>query len=161
MDALLECSLSLSYSLIMQKQIHYLAWYGKKHGACTRVRIAQEKDLFEAVDGLLAAEILQGAARDLTAYLAEHPNDQYTDLFYVTGDISEEKLNAMSMLHADRRQLFHISGTAFTPGAEDFCDTDRQAVLAGYKEDAAEMGIGFITMDIGNIKNEIEQLNLS
>jgi hypothetical protein len=111
MDALMECALSLSYSFLIKGQIHYFSWYDETHGICRRVRIVKEKDLFEAVDGLLHSGPYSKGVDVMTAYLAEHPNDQYSDLFYVTGEVSKPQLESLSLIKANIRQIIYVNDT--------------------------------------------------
>jgi hypothetical protein len=161
MDALLECAVSLSNTLIVQKQIHYFSWYDDKHGACRRLRIEQEKDLFEAVDGLLQASIHSEKTDPLSAYLAEHPNDQYTDVFFVTGKLSEEKFYSISLLRSNSKQLLHLNDVYHNMDSEDEDQNKVQVSFENYRKSAEEMGIGLLPMNIRNIKGDIEQLRLS
>jgi hypothetical protein len=152
MDAILECALSLSYSFLMKGQLHYLSWYDEKHGACTRIRVTEEKDLFEAVDGLLHAEVHHETTDALMAYLAEHQHDQYTELFYVTGEISADRMNSLSMLKAQTKQMILINNTASKPGAEEISEEITRFT--------GDMGIELWPVKIANVRRDIEQLKL-
>jgi len=161
MDALLECSLSLSHSFVSQGQIHYLSWYDEKHVASRRFRLALEKDLFEAVDGLLQAFPYMEKTDALEAFLAEHPNDQYTDFFYVTGDVSEpERLASLSMIKAQARHIIYISDANHIIAENENNQHKIRPIPDEFIKRSDEMGIEFFSVDIGNIKADVEQLKL-
>jgi uncharacterized protein (DUF58 family) len=151
MDAILECALSLSYSYITRGQTHYLTWYDGKHGACRRIRIAQEKDLFEAVDSLLQAIPYTDSTDALSAYLAEHPHDQYTDLIYVTSEVTTPRVDSLSLIKALTRQVICVGNT----------HDDTQHISEDVIKLSSDMGIHLWPIDIGNVKRDIEQLRLS
>jgi hypothetical protein len=151
-DAILECALSISYTFITKGQMHYLSWYDEIHGNCSRIRIAKEKDLFEAVDGLLQARPYSESADALTSYLSVHPNDQYTDLFYVTGEVSTSRLDLLSIIKAQNRQIIHVSDIENMYSTYD--------VSAQVLQKSGEMGIELWPVDVTNVRRDIEQLRL-
>jgi len=161
MDALLESSLSLSHSFLSINQIHYLSWYEESHGACRRIRIMKEKDLFEAVDGLLQALPYSEKTDALAAYLAEHPNDQYSDLFYVTGEVSVPRLDYLTMLKSNAKQIIYVNDSNHVYDTREAIKGEEESILESFIRSAAEMGIRFLPLEIGNIKKDIEQLKLS
>jgi hypothetical protein len=161
MDAILECTLSLSSHLISSKQIHYLAWYDEAHASCRRIRIGQEKDLFEAVDGLLQAPVSTQMADAAAIYLAEHPNDQYTELFYVTGEASSIRLDSLSLLKAHSKHILQVYSSGYGP-EEALAETYTEDILTqSFTRTAGEMGVGITRINIRNIKENMEQLNFS
>lgn len=152
MDAILECALSMSYTFLINGQMHYFSWYDKEHGYCRRIRVSGEKDLFEAVDGLLQASPYTAESDALTAYLAEHPNDQYTDLFYITGEVCVPWLDLLSIIKAQTRQLIYISDVDNLLGI--------QSVTAELSEKTMEMGIDLWPVDVTNVKRDMEQVRI-
>lgn len=160
MDALLECSLSLSYSFLLKGQIHYLSWYDVSSGSCRRIRIVNEKDLYEAVDGILNSLPYTEGIDVMTAYLAEHPNDIYTDLFYVTGGISESQLNSLAMISANISQIIYISDDIRS--VADILEGQRIRLQLSQEiiQKITEMGIGLSAVDVRNISGNMEQLKL-
>lgn len=153
MDCLLECALSLSFSFICKGQMHYFAWYDMAHGACRRIRISKEKDLFEAVDGLMQAVPYSDTTDAMAAYLAQYPNDQYTDLYFVTGEVSMSGLNTLSAVKTNYRQIIHVSDHEKLPTT--------QTLTAELERLSQEMGINMWPVNIMNVKNDMEQLRLS
>ena len=159
MDALLESALSLSYSFLLQGQMHYFTWYDSSNGICRRIRITQEKDLFEAVDGLLQTKPYFDGVDVIPAYLAEHPNDQYTDLFYVTGEVTGTQLDALSMIKAGNRQIICIND--YNRMANEKTGAINTSMSVDIINQIREMGVGYMMVDVMNIKGTLEQLQLS
>lgn len=151
-DAIMECALSLSYTFITKGQMHYFSWFDEKHGVCKRLRVVQEQDLFEAVDGLLQSMPYGEETDALSAYLAEHPNEQYTDLFYITGEVSISRIDSLSVIKAMSRRMICISNLNNQP--------DSQIVSEDVIERSGDMGINLMPIDINNVKRDIEQLRL-
>lgn len=158
-DALVESALSISYTFMLGGQIHYLSWYDVKHGSCRRVRIVSEKELFEAVDGLLQSKLISGNMDGFMAYLAEHPNEQYSDLIYVTGKISEDGLNTLAMARANKKRIIHISDIPTTLNEDDNQISMEQIRRDRYHNNAAQMGISLFSVNISDIKGEMERIN--
>jgi uncharacterized protein (DUF58 family) len=151
MDAILESALSLSYSLLSKGQMHYFAWFDEGQGACRRIRVGKEKDLFEAVDGLLQAKPYSEFTDASLAYLAEHPNEQYTNLYYVTGAVSEQRLDSLAIIKAFRRQMIYVGDNEYEQ--EDKSDEILQQSTA--------LGMELWSIDTHNVKRDMEQLRLS
>ncbi len=152
-DALLECALSLSYTFLLHGQLHYFSWYDMKLGECKRVRVEREKDLYEAVDGLLQSLPYTETTDALTGYLAEHPHEQYTDMLYITGELSEERMDLISIIKAQAKQLIYVCG-----------GRDKEGIMAIPEEALlkfGEMGINLWPIDATNIKRDIEQVRIS
>jgi len=149
MDALLECALSLSYSYLSERLMHYFAWYDENLGTCIRLRITQEKDLFEAIDGLFRAGPYEKMTDALSAYLAEHTNDQYSDLVFVTGEISSERMNSLFLLKAATRQVIYMNDPL--EKQEDQFFPEETLLLS------KEMGIDLLFVDIHNVKRDMEE----
>jgi hypothetical protein len=153
MDALLECALSLSYSYLTEKLMHYFAWYDESLGTCIRLRITQEKDLFEAIDGLFRACPYTKKVEALSAYQAEHTNDQYSDLIFVTGEISSERMNSLLVLKAMTRQVIYIKDPHEKPEEQFFPE---ETLLL-----SKEMGIDLLYVATDNVKRDMEEQRLA
>jgi hypothetical protein len=153
-DALLECSLSLSYSFLAQKQYHYFSWYDSNQGICRRNRIITEKDLFEVVDGLLELSESTGNPNTLSTYLACYPMEQYTDIFYITGEISTAKIDTLAMLIANKKNVIQV--------LEIEEDTDALEYLKAqvYEKGIAELGMELSLVNINNLQSDIQNLRL-
>ncbi len=152
MDSLLESALSLSYTFLSKGQMHYFSWYDEGHGVCKRIRVVQEKDLFEAVDGLLQARPYTDTTDAVSAYLAEHPNEQYSNLFYVTGAVSGHQLDSLSLLKAHTMQMIYVS---------DIAKQTRESYLpVEVLKRSGEMGMGLWSVDTQNVRRDMEQLRL-
>jgi hypothetical protein len=97
----------------------------------------------------------------IAAYLSEHPNDQYTDLFYVTGEVSATRLDTLSMVRANAKQIIHVCDFHHNmDDEEEEASREQGGIPEDFKSGAAELGIGLLPMDISNIKGEMERLNL-
>lgn len=160
-DSILECALSLSYSFMLRGQIHYLAWYDRNLGACSRVRIGDENDLFEAVDGLLSSGPYIEDVDMTEAYFAEYPNDQYTDLLYVTKTISHKNLDSLLLIKAIDRQILYIKDANYL---DVHSKADVQWSLPIDNElirYITEAGIRVFPVNSSNLKNDLEEMRLS
>lgn len=152
MDALLETVLSLSYTFITKGRQHYLSWYDVKAGSCQRIRVTREKDLFEAVDSLLQAQPYTQESDAVSAYLAEYPHDQYSNLFFVSGEASVLRIESLSAVRADIRQIIYIRDTAHATVKPDITDEILQS--------CGDAGVYLLPVDISNIRSDMEQLIL-
>jgi uncharacterized protein (DUF58 family) len=150
MDSILECALSLSYSLLMAGQMHYFSWYDEKHGACTRIRVSQEKDLFEAVDGLLHVMPYTPATDALTAYESEHPQEQYSNLILITGEQPRKRTEGLSLLKAMSRQVIYLGEIDSRPGSKYY--PNEVIVRSG------DSGVTYNSIDTHHVQRDMEQL---
>ena len=148
LDAILECALSISYSFLLQGQLHYFGWFDEEHGSCYRIRISQEKDLFEAIDGLLQARPYTEPTEVLTAYLAEHPKEQYTDVYYVTTESSDERLDLLSCIRSQTRHMIYVNELDRL--------SDTPSIADDLQEKLSVMGIDLWPIDITNVKRDLE-----
>ena len=150
-DSLLECALSLSYSFMLKGQMHYLVWYDKVNRMCKRVRIVTDKDLFEAVDGILnCGPYIQEI--DLSAiYYAEYPNDQYTEVFYITKDIKAEQLESLMIIKSLDRQILYVSQM-------DFIDNENQPLADDMLRKILESGTGLYSINSYSMKADLVRL---
>lgn len=149
-DSLLECALSLSYSLLIQEHVHYLAWYDTEHGECRRVRVSKEKELFEAVDSLLQVKAYKDNVDTLSVYLSEFPHDQYSELFFISNSIAGSCVEAFSVINTSARHLICLRSDK-----EEVNDqTKEDEILESYKE----IGTQIWPVIIGNIRNDMGQM---
>lgn len=153
MDALLESAFSLSYSFFTAGQLHYFAWYDSKQGCCKRVRISRERDFFEALDGVLQAKSYQASTDALAAYLAEHPNDQYTDIFYISSRLSNSQIDSLSVLKTRSRQTIYINDFLHKAGEEYMPKSLYRSI--------SEMGMELLMVDISRVRGDLERLKMS
>jgi uncharacterized protein (DUF58 family) len=150
-DAILECSLSLSFSLLKKGQIHYITWFDTSLGSCRRIRITRENDFFETVDGLLRARLYTRETDVLSAYIAEHPNDQYSDVYFITGEMTRQQTEIFSLYRTINRQIVYIFNDEGTYSSE---------VPNSLSDRSKEFGIEVHPLTLGNIKSEMEELRL-
>ena len=148
-NALLEASISLSYTFLLRGQPHYFVWYDVKHGCCQKVSIAQEADLFEAVDHLLEALPYTNATDALTAYIAGFPREQYSDLYYVTGMAEVERIKLLSLMKAQTKQMIYLYHKRNDPNV--------RIIPEEVAEASAEFGIHLCPVNAIDIRNGLEQ----
>lgn len=160
LDSLLECALSLSYSLMLKRQIHYLTWYDKHLGACRRIRIVNEKDLYEAVDGLLSCGPCLESVDMAAEYFAEYPNEQYTDLFYVTKTVSDLELDTLVLIKAIERHILYINNANYMDIDQVEFNLDLPIATELVRK-ITETGIGLFPINSSSIKTDLEGLKLS
>jgi len=160
-DSLLECALSLSYSFMMKGQIHYFAWYDSIQGSARRIRIASEKDFFEAIDGLFSCGPYVQDVNLAAVYFAEYPNDQYTDLFFVTDIISDVKMDSLIWIKAAGRQIIYVNNENHSIG---FRHKEIQRNLSDYEKLSAKItktGISLFSVNASDIKSGLESLKFN
>ncbi|HHU73109.1 MAG TPA: DUF58 domain-containing protein [Clostridiales bacterium] len=157
MDALMECALSLSYSFLTRGQIHYFAWYDYKQGVCRRVRVVQEEDLYEALDDLLSTLPYSKEIDAFSAYQAEYPHEQYTDMFFISSDISKELLDALSLIKTNTRQIIYVGDRRELSWDGDI-EEESQLITDEVFEESKERDIGVAMVSIGNMKADIQEL---
>lgn len=161
MDGLLESALSLSYSLLLKGQIHYFSYYDQEHGECKRYRIIQEKDLYEVVDGLLHTSKSTEKEELLRGYIAQHPNEQYTDLFYVACQVTQEQLDHLALIKTLESQYIYVNqDIGYKPERELEKLGENIDVKNQWERLLREMGIGFVPIHTGRMKEDIEQWKL-
>jgi len=146
-DSILECALSISYTFLLRKKPHYIAWYDAENTICRRVKVENEKDFYDAVDGLLNIKAYYAEIDTLTAYSAEYPNEQYTSFSYITGKIIMTQLDELTYVKALDKNMILLGEliSEDEPGEDIF-------------KKAADMGIDFISVDISNAKLDLEFL---
>lgn len=159
-DSILECALSLSYSFMIKGQIHYLTWYDKNISSCRRVRIVNEKDLFEAVDGLLNCGPYIEDVDMTAAYFAEYPNDQYTDLFYVTKTVTQKQLESLILIKALDRQILYISEAAYDEAQGVTTTNWNIPIDSELVRRITDTGMGLFSINSSKIKTDLEGLRL-
>ncbi|MDF2483888.1 MAG: hypothetical protein K0R46_56 [Herbinix sp.] len=152
MDSILECALSLSYSFLLAGQLHYFTWYDEKHGASRRIRIDQEKDLFEAVDGLLHVAPYSSSIDALSAYQAEYPKEQYSNLIFITGEQPRRRTEALSLLKAMTRQVIYLGDIDNQPGTKYFPNEVIRRL--------SDTGVTLTSVDTNHVQRDMEQLRL-
>ncbi len=152
MDSMLECTLSMSYSLTLAGQPHYFAWYDVRHGGCRRIRVMQEKDFFEAVDGLLQALPHAADSDGLSAYLAEHPKEQYTNLIFLTGEQPRYRMETLILLKAAKRHVIYIGDIDNQPGMKYFPNE--------IIKKSNDVGVALYPVDTNHIQRDMELLIL-
>lgn len=149
-DSILECALSVSYTFMLRQQQHYIAWYDANSGICRRVKIVQEKDFYEAVDGLFNVRSFHIDTDALMTYLAEYPNDKYSDFMYITGKFEEAQLDKLADIQAQGKNIIYLSDSESLADAKY---TDEEMA-----QKAASLGVDFLPVDMTNVKHDLEFL---
>ncbi|NLJ96020.1 MAG: DUF58 domain-containing protein [Clostridiales bacterium] len=159
-DSLLECALSLSYSFMIKGQIHYLTWYDQTQGCAKRVRIVTEKEFFEAVDRILQCGPHEEGIDLMANYLAEYPNDQYTEILYITKSITSQQLDSLILIKSIDRQILYVSKA-------EYADTEIMPHMSpalplatDLVKKISETGMGLFSINSSNIKSDLKGLKL-
>lgn len=157
LDALLESAMSLSYSLLMKKQYHYFSWFDNKRGVCRRVQVLSEKDFYETMAGLLENANPMNLSDGLWTYLAQYPKEQYTDIFYITGELTDAKLDSLSILMTAERRIIYVQEESNNAKEEAHSYKTNRNTVSYYNETA---DIGISSVNIHNLRTDIQNLRL-
>jgi hypothetical protein len=149
MDAILECALTLSYTLLMKGNMHYLSWYDDKLGACRRVCISAENDLYEAINGLLQAQPYSKELDTLSKYIGEYAHDSYSNLILITGEVFAPMIDSLSSLKAYSRQLLYMKN--------QMRSLENQAFVTDLLIKTKDAGIDLRPLDIRNLRQDMVQ----
>ena len=152
MDSILECALSLSFSFLLAGQMHYFTWFDVKQGVCRRIRVAQEKDLFEAVDGLLHVLPYTPNEDAITVYSSKYPKEQYSKLIFITGEQPRKRTEGLASLKAISRQLIYLAEVDNKPGTKYFPNE----VIRRF----GDTGVTLTSIDTHHVQRDLEQLSL-
>lgn len=85
-DAVLEAALSLSYRMVLDGQVHSLAWYDGKEKRNERARILGIEDFYDAEGRILEHGGMLKDGNVPLLYFAEFFREQYSNLFYIAAD---------------------------------------------------------------------------
>lgn len=94
-DEALQIVLSLSFSMILSKQQHFIAWYDNYAGICKRSKIEKEEDLYETFSYLFQSRLYGESDAVVRFHAAEFENEAYTNIFYVTPTLTEIALHEL------------------------------------------------------------------
>lgn len=123
-DAILETVLSLSISMVLQGQIHFILWNDEEKETCHKERIEKEEDVYEVLARLFRLKITQTRQSMLSFVQAQYEREEFTNLFYVcTGFTSNEaqQLEAMK-----KSAITHI--LTIEPGSGSIIEKTDQAM---------------------------------
>ena len=148
-DAILASALSLSYSLLRQGEVHYLVWYDNKADLCRRVCIIGEEDLYQAVDGIFKTMLYRESQNVISSYFSHYSNEEYTELFYITGEFSTQQGEALAMIDIPSKHVFYV---------EDTRENDRSSMTKFLIDKMSELGIEVSFIDANNVKEALRQL---
>lgn len=96
-DIALQSVLSLSFSMVLKQQKHYIAWYDCYDGICKRSKIDKEEDLYEALSMLFQSNLYESSDAAIRFHAAEYEKEAYTNIFYVTPKLTESALHELEM----------------------------------------------------------------
>lgn len=94
-DAALQAVLSLSFSMILSKQQHFIAWYDNYDGICKRSKIEKEEDLYETFSYIFQSKLYVFSDAVVRFHAAEFEKEGYTNIFYVTPVLTEIALQEL------------------------------------------------------------------
>lgn len=157
-DALLESALSISYSLLLKKQYHYFAWYDNT-GVCRRIQVLSEKDFYEIMSGLLENTSIIPSSDALTSYLAQYPKEQYTDLFYITGEVSDGKLDTLSLFQAAEKRIIYLEEESNNV-SKGIRSDKKNMNTEDFRKNTSNLGIGLSSINIHDLRSDIQNLRL-
>ena len=158
MDGLIESALSISYNLLIKKETHYFSWFDSRLGACMRIKISSDKDFYEAAGGILEALPVDENDNTLGNYMAEYGNEQYSQMFLITGEISQAIIEELTIFPSFTKQVLYIEGNKVkSPRREP--DIKDQAVEYIKRLDGLE--IDLIPINIKTMSKDIQELKLS
>lgn len=106
LDRMMETMVSLSFSMITQKQIHFLVWHDPIKDICKRFRIENEEDLYEVLAILFSNSRLPQEKSLAIYHEAQYSKEQYTNIFYLAG--MEIKDATETMIRSRKNAFTHF-----------------------------------------------------
>lgn len=91
-DKLLECALSVSYSLILNEHEHSVVWYDGEKMDCSEYPVMEIEDLFLVMEGLLNTKLSQVNPISLSTYEKGHQKEPITHLIYFTTVLNSDDI---------------------------------------------------------------------
>lgn len=89
-DGLLECALSLSFSLLCYEYTHYLLWYDGNKNLCNSYEIKNEEDMNVSIKNILNSRIESNSILKNISLITDR--SQYTHMFLITSRIIESEV---------------------------------------------------------------------
>jgi hypothetical protein len=105
-DALMEALLSISVSMILREQIHYVIWYDDRIQSCQRIRIEHEEDIYETISMLYRCRPYGMEHSLINYHEAQFGNDQYTNIYYLAPGMKEETISLLNQ--ARKSAITHV-----------------------------------------------------
>ena len=123
-----------------------------------RIKISSDKDFYEAAGGILEALPVDENDNTLGNYMAEYGNEQYSQMFLITGEISQAIIEELTIFPSFTKQMLYIEGNKVkSPRREP--DIKDQAVEYIKRLDGLE--IDLILINIKTMSKDIQELKLS
>lgn len=95
MDALVSTIGSISYSLLLQEHMHYIAWYEQETQDYNTMEITTMEELYLSLSAILTAKTCTGSNEILYAQEAFSDSKNLTKMYYITSNLGEEKYEAL------------------------------------------------------------------
>lgn len=158
MDSLIESALSISYNLLLKQESHYLSWFDSKLGACRRIKISTDKDFYEAAGGVLEASSVDESINTLSNYIAEYGNEQYSQMFLISGEITQVSIEELALFPSFTKQVLYIEYNKEKNRRKESLN-NIQSVEFVKNLDGLEIDI--IPINIKTVSKNIQELKLS
>lgn len=148
MDTLLSVSGSVSYSLLLNEQVHTICWYDYDEGNFLSHMIHGLDDMYYAVSSLLRTTVSHEESELLQAFSVYGNARQLSKVYYITDEVNETAFEQLSSLfaHADL-EVFLV--------CEDKGTSDNKLF-----EEALSINMKYQYVTINNSKQNIEGLTL-
>lgn len=158
MDSLIESALSISYNLLLNQESHYLSWFDTKLGACRRIKISSDKDFYEVAGRVMEASPLDGNNNILNYYTAEYGNDQYSQMFLVSGEINQRVIEELALFPSYIKQILYIDDNKEKNRRKDIFINNQSEEFVGNLEG---LDVDIIPINIKTVSKDIQELKLS
>lgn len=103
LNALMETALSLSFTLMQQGYLHYIAFYDMQNKEYKRKKIQAEEDIFDAIEELLNIKPYANEFPVIPFQIALYDKEQYTHMFYISTEIRSELLKELENLNPETK----------------------------------------------------------
>lgn len=98
LDHLLERVVSLSYSLVLQEHLHFIAWWDHRMQQIKRVMIESEENMYSFIEEILGMTIYLDAQVFSRMYLEQYWQEQVENVFYFgMGDVTYLEENGLCL----------------------------------------------------------------
>jgi len=158
MDSLIESALSISYNLLLKNESHYFSWFDSQLGACRRIKISSDKDFYEAAAGVLEASPLDESINALGNYMAEYGNEQYSQMFLISGEITQTSIEELALFPSFAKQVLYIEYNKEKRPRKESLIKDQPVELV---KDLDGLAIDIITINTKTVSKDIQELKLS
>lgn len=95
MDAVCSCVFNLSSAFLENEISHYISWNDEETECMRRNKIEKEEELYETMAMLFEARARKEEENALVYHEAEYAKEQYTSIYYITPNLTEEKADVL------------------------------------------------------------------